>query len=574
MWHIFCFKLLNKMITASHSRKGEMNMKPVKILVVDDEANICENVKKILCKKNYDVTLSLNAQDALDKLAQDSFSLLISDIVMPGKNGLELLKLVKQQWPLTKAVIMTAYASTDTAMKAIRLGAVDYIPKPFTPEELRTKVDKALSGELVEVRASNAEMEMIDVIDIDAPFEAKEVADATGEDYVKMLGRSDMPVVEVKLPTSLPHYCAVGSMVCDIFKKLGATCKAGTKSGECPQKKAKKTSAKPDGADVRRLVGIDQPFVYDEVVSITGPEFVRQLGREGVAYLPYEELKKNMAARLKADFAKIDVDIPFDRSEVEQAVGANYAVSLSRSDMPVVEVRVPESMPHYCQVGQMVCDIFKKLGATCKAGTKSGECPQLKAKKTKPAASASTAAMDESRWIGPDLPFEVEEVAAAAGPDYVKHLYMEDRVVMPYEELKKSMTARLQPEAAAREAEQLRVLVIDDEVAVNNNIRKILGKKGYEIEQATSKAEAIEKLQVGTYGLVVLDLKMPGVKGLELLAAIRERQPSARVIIVTGYASIETAVEGARMGAVGYVPKPFTPVELRMAADKAVRLAA
>jgi CheY-like chemotaxis protein len=224
----------------------------------------------------------------------------------------------------------------------------------------------------------------------------------------------------------------------------------------------------------------------------------------------------------------------------------------------------------------MVCEIFKKLGATCKAGTKSGECPQLKAKKAKPAAAP---AADRRRWLGPDLPFDAEELAAAAGPDYVKNLYMEDQVVMPYEELKASMTARLKPQAAARtmlqpRADLLRVLVIDDEVAVNNNIRKILSKKGYDIEQATSKAEALQKLQDGAYGLVILDLKMPGVKGLELLAAVRERQPAARVIIVTGYASIETAVEGARMGAVGYVPKPFTPLELRSAAEKAVRLAA
>jgi DNA-binding response OmpR family regulator len=552
-------------------------MEPVKILVVDDETNICQNVKKILSKKHYHVTSALNAQEALDKLSQDSFALLISDIVMPGKNGLELLKLVKQQWPLTKAVIMTAYASTDTAMKAIRLGALDYLPKPFTPEELRTTVAKALSGDLVEIRVSDAEREMIDVIDLDAPFEAKEVADATGEDYVKMLGRSDMPVVEVKVPSSLPNYCQVGSMVCDIFKKLGATCKPGAKSEECPQKKAKKTAAKADRMDVRRLVGIDQPFLYDQVVSVTGPEYIRQLGREGSAYLPYEELKKNMASQLKADSAKIDVDMPFDREEVEKAVGAGYAVSLSRSDVPVVEVKVPESMPNYCQVGSMVCDIFKKLGATCKAGTKSGECPQLKAKKAKTAAAAP--AQDKSRWIGPDFPFATEELAAAAGPDYVKHLYLEDRVVMPYEELKKNMAARLSQMAAVtpelrRTAERPFILVIDDEVAVNNNIRKILAKKGYRVDQATSKAEALERIQTRAYGLVILDLKMPGVKGLELLAAVRERQPAARVVIVTGYASIDTAVEGARLGAVGYVPKPFTPEELRLATDKAVRLAA
>ncbi len=89
-----------------------------KILVVDDETQICRSVEKILAKSNYQVTLASSAQEALEKLAKESYSLLISDIVMPGQNGLELLKMVKKEWPLTKAVMMTAFASTDTAMKS------------------------------------------------------------------------------------------------------------------------------------------------------------------------------------------------------------------------------------------------------------------------------------------------------------------------------------------------------------------------------------------------------------------------------------------------------------------------
>jgi len=84
-----------------------------KRLVVDDEQGICRNVEKILSKNNYEVIQAASAQEALEKMAADSFSLLISDIVMPGMNGLELLKLVKNQWTLTKAVMMTAYASTE-----------------------------------------------------------------------------------------------------------------------------------------------------------------------------------------------------------------------------------------------------------------------------------------------------------------------------------------------------------------------------------------------------------------------------------------------------------------------------
>jgi len=551
-----------------------------KILVVDDEKGICQNVEKILKKNNYEVTQAVSAQDALEKMARDSFALLISDIVMPGKNGLELLKLVKKEWPLTKAIMMTAYASTDTAMKAIRLGALDYIPKPFTPAEMRSTVEKALSGALTETTVAPEERDAIDVIDIDLPFDAKEVADQVGEEYMNMLGRSDMPIVEVKISEPLENFCEVGSMACDIFKKLGATCKAGTKTGACPQKKAKKKekSAAPRRSDPKKLIGIDMPFDYEEVSAATGPEYVRALDGEGVAFVPYEELKQNVARMMKK--GRIDVDMPFDRDEVAAYTGDKYTEQLTRSDVPVVEITADQPLENFCDVGSMVCDIFKKLGATCKAGTKSGACPQKKAKKGRGAVVQPI--RDLKKLISIDQPYNYEEVVAAAGPEFVSHLYRDETVMVPYSELKANV-ARLDAEMAGRaalekeaktEPDHMSVLVIDDEVAVNNNVRKILKKKGYRVDQATSKAEALEKIDQRDYRLVLLDLKMPGVKGLELLEAIRNVQPQARVIIITGYASIETAVQTARMGAVDYIPKPFTPDEIRSATENAIRLAA
>jgi DNA-binding response OmpR family regulator/flavodoxin len=551
-----------------------------KILVVDDEKGICQNVEKILKKNNYEVTQAVSAQDALEKMAQDSFALLISDIVMPGKNGLELLKLVKKEWPLTKAIMMTAYASTDTAMKAIRLGALDYVPKPFTPAEMRSTVEKALSGALTEAAIAPEERDAIDVIDIDLPFDAKEVADQVGEEYVNMLGRSDMPIVEVKISEPLENFCELGSMVCDIFKKLGATCKAGNKTGACPQKKAKKKekSAAPRRGDPKKLIGIDMPFDYEEVSAATGPEYVRALDGEGVAFVPYEELKQNVARMMKKGI--IDVDMPFDRDEVAAYAGDTYTEQLTRSDVPVVEITADQPLENFCDVGSMVCDIFKKLGATCKAGNKTGACPQKKAKKGRAAAVKQT--RDLRKLISIDQPYSYEEVVALTGPEFVNHLYRDETIMVPYDELKANV-ARLDAEMAGRaaaekeakaEPDQMHVLVIDDEVAVNNNVRKILKKKGYRVDQATSKAEALEKIDQRDYRLVLLDLKMPGVKGLELLEAIRTVQPQARVIIITGYASIETAVQTARMGAVDYVPKPFTPDEIRSATESAICLAA
>jgi DNA-binding response OmpR family regulator len=548
-----------------------------KIIVVDDEKQICENVEKILAKNDFEVTRAVSAKDALDKMAKESYSLMISDIVMPEMNGLELLKMVKKEWPLTKAVMMTAYASTDTAVKAVRLGALDYIPKPFTPDELRETVQMALDGKLIEARISEEEREAIDVIDVDMPFDADEVARQTGEAYVDSLGPSDMPIIEVKAPEPLEGFCEMGNMVCDIFKKLGATCKAGTKKNVCPQlaKKAK-AGKKAKTPDVKKLIGIDQPFDYEEVSAVTGPEYVHNLGSEGVAFVPYDELKKNMSALMHK--GQIDVDMPFDADEVAAQTGEAYTKQVSRSDVPVVEVTVSEDVENYCEIGNMVCDIFEKLGATCKAGTKKNVCPKL-AKKKK---AAKTKGPDVSKWVGVDMPFDYEEVAAVTGPEYVQNLAYDGVVQVPYDKLKENVTRMLadakRPDAQIFEFPEVpatsNILVIDDEVAVNNNIRKILAKKKLNVDQAFTKQEALDRINAHDYKLVLLDLKIPGVNGLELLKAITDKNPDTKVIIITGYASIETAVEAARMGAIDYLPKPFTPGEIRSATEKAFQLAA
>ncbi len=94
------------------------------------------------------------------------------------------------------------------------------------------------------------------------------------------------------------------------------------------------------------------------------------------------------------------------------------------------------------------------------------------------------------------------------------------------------------------------------------------------MDQAVTKLEALEKIDKRPYKLVLLDLKIPEVKGLELLHYIRDKQPDTMVVIITGYASIETAVETARLGAVDYLAKPFTPDEIRGVTENAIKLAA
>lgn len=108
-----------------------------------------------------------------------------------------------------------------------------------------------------------------------------------------------------------------------------------------------------------------------------------------------------------------------------------------------------------------------------------------------------------------------------------------------------------------------KLLFIDDEDIVLKSSRRIFAGSGYEIDTAASGDEGLEMARSGNYDVVVTDLKMPGLGGMEVLRALRKEKPDVVVVIFTGYANVETAREALKNGAFDYVPKPFTPEELR-----------
>jgi len=115
----------------------------INVLVVDDESLMRNLVYKILGQENYRVALAASVEEALEVLSQKEFQLVISDIKMPERNGIELLKRVKEDHPHTGVVMMTAYGDTYTAREVLLAGAEEYITKPFKRKELSSAVEKA-----------------------------------------------------------------------------------------------------------------------------------------------------------------------------------------------------------------------------------------------------------------------------------------------------------------------------------------------------------------------------------------------------------------------------------------------
>ncbi len=383
------------------------------ILVVDDEASVCRSVEKILIRKGYQVAQALCVSSALDKLEGiGGFDLIIADLMMPQAGGLELLKIVRERWPKTPVLIITGYASISSAVESTRNGAVGYLPKPFTPQELEQAVDEVLTRVPSEALPAD-DLTPAGPIDVDMPFDRNEVASATSEKYVEHLTRSDMPLIAT-LPAPAVDYCSKGRRSCKRMVKQGMC-----KQPECPLMVAERKKAARAGV----------------VVSIV-PD-------------------------------PIDVDMPFSRTEVASVTGEAYVNALGRSDMPVTGF-----------------------------------------------------------W-----------------------------------------------QSAKAAAQRPKILVVDDEPVVVNSIRKTLARKAFKVAEAFSGQEAISRIMSENFDLVLLDMKLPDANGLDLIKDIRKRKPSLRVVIVTGYASVDTAVEAIKRGADDYMAKPFTPDELYNTTDRALNRA-
>ncbi|HID97321.1 MAG TPA: sigma-54-dependent Fis family transcriptional regulator, partial [Thermodesulfobacteriaceae bacterium] len=123
---------------------GSLKSNRFKILVVDDDESLREFLEIFLANEGYLIRSAANGEGALELLAREDVSLVISDVRMPGIDGVALLKEIKTSYPDLPVILITAFASMDSAVAAMKEGAWDYLTKPFRLEEIRDVVEKAL----------------------------------------------------------------------------------------------------------------------------------------------------------------------------------------------------------------------------------------------------------------------------------------------------------------------------------------------------------------------------------------------------------------------------------------------
>jgi len=132
----------------------------------------------------------------------------------------------------------------------------------------------------------------------------------------------------------------------------------------------------------------------------------------------------------------------------------------------------------------------------------------------------------------------------------------------------RTATTNNQRMEAAMKPETKNLLVVDDEKIVCDSCARILGDRGYAVETSTDPSKALKLATEKDYAVILLDIKMPTVDGLEFLEELRKRQKNVRVVMITGYSTPENTAAAKRLGAVDIVPKPFSPDELLNAVTK------
>ncbi len=115
-----------------------------------------------------------------------------------------------------------------------------------------------------------------------------------------------------------------------------------------------------------------------------------------------------------------------------------------------------------------------------------------------------------------------------------------------------------------------KVLVVDDEREIQNLLRKLLIKEGYEVDVATLPEEALEKVERESYDVVLLDLMLPGMKGTDIIQEIKRRRPNCAIVIMTAFGSIPSSVEAMKKGAFDYIEKPFKKGEVQHVVRSAI----
>ena len=130
---------------------------PPAILVMEDDLNVAKGLEMVLTEEGYRVELAGTGALAMKAFNEKKFDLLVADLRLPDINGMDIIKQVKTEKPETEVIVITGYGTTATAVEAMKMGVHDFLPKPFTEEQIKAAINEALADQQVKPGAAEVE---------------------------------------------------------------------------------------------------------------------------------------------------------------------------------------------------------------------------------------------------------------------------------------------------------------------------------------------------------------------------------------------------------------------------------
>ncbi len=532
-----------------------------RILVVDDEDVVLMVLEELLLGEGYQAALAKSGEESMEQFRKSPFKLVVTDKNLPGISGLDVLRQCKELNPLIEVLMITGYASLESALEAIGLGAYDYLTKPFENlDVLRVKIRKAMGKQkrtLINRKIVNELKKLTDeFMQMSGSKEAQRHIvgkfAAELERFKQELGKRNRILVidqDEEVGGVSTRYLAeqgydvtyklTGEEGVDFLKEQGANLIITDKDlpemdGFTLIEKAKQID--PDVEVMMIASGSSLDTVLKAVDKGACDYLLKPL--EGLNVL---QTKVKKALREQNDNLRYKKLIQELKSLSKEAL--HFAREAERRKSFFEELTEEEDA------------LVEGLGAAPARPPEEVEADKPIVIKVEPKES-----QEKFEQFMEEVKEEprAEEKAAEPKPEAVEP----KPEPAPAEPKPEPAPAEPKPEAVVEEKlGKTRVLVVDDEEVVLQVMEELLTNEGYEVELALSGEQGLGLLTDKSFDLMLIDKNLPGISGLDLIGSAKKVDPEMEFIMMTAYGSLQSARMAMELGVCSYILKPLDDVK-------------
>lgn len=579
------------------------------ILIVDDDVSTCRSLRLIFKKKGYETETAQTGRDALEKIQKRFFNVALLDIRLPDMEGIELQAPLKKMHPDMALIIVTGYASLKTAVQALNNGASGYITKPLDMDEVLSKVRDVL--EMQRLIIENKELYQAAQKELAERKQAEEALLKAAEEWRYCFDAINemMLLIDSNFRVQRVNKATARILGMEMSKILGQPCYRlihGTESPPdyCPHVQVITTAAPHN-------VEIEEPHLGGRILDISVSPVMN---------------KKGCVERT----VEIIDDVTDRRHQEHEAIRLTQALAESfkgttEAITDLVESRDPYTVGHSKGVAELATRIAQEMGMEKEEIQGIWVCAMLHdvGKAVIPSGVLNKpGGLSDNEWgmiqEHPKKSYEVlrripfpwpvaevvyqhhERLDGSGYPRGLKgdEIHLWARILAAADVVDAMINHRpyrpaLRPQDAMNEIERARgtlydgqvvdactsllsqgakrVMVVDDDSTVLKILMRSLHHVGLEVEGFEDPRLALQTFKKRPFPVVITDLKMPGMDGLDLSGKVREIHPATKVIVITGFGEKKHTVEALRLGVSDFLDKPLDPETVRTVVDTALR---